>query len=440
MILGVLHKMTKDIFADCKYAPYWWDRTPRPQEFARASVPKTVDVAIIGSGYTGLNAALVTARAGRHTVVFDAEDAGFGCSTRNAGQISTSIKPSYDALSRRYGPQKAFDILKEGQNSLAWIGEFVRSEKMDCDFAVVGRFFAAHNKARFEALARSVSSQPKGLEVDAFVVPQSEMHSELGTDAYCGGVVYTQHAAIDPARYHQELLNRVWASGGEVVAHCPVTHIDKEASGFRLITARGEIRARNVIVATNGYTGNLTPWLRRRVIPIGSYVIVTEPLPPELMKRLMPKGRVVSDSRRVIYYYRPTPDGRRVLFGGRVSVSETDPRISGPKLAAELTRIFPELAGKRITHSWCGFVAYTFDELMHVGQYDGLYYAMGYCGSGVAMASYCGMRVGQQLLGLKEGRTAFDDLSFQTRPLYTGNPWFLAPSLVYYKLRDALPI
>ena len=433
-------KMAEDIFAGCKYAPLWWDRVPRPQELSQTAVPQAVDVAVVGSGYTGLSAALVTARAGRHTVVFDAEDAGYGCSTRNAGQISTSIKPGYDKLSRRYGPQRAYDILKEGQNSLAWLGEFIQSEKMDCDFAVVGRFHAAHNKARFEAVARAVSNQPKGLEVDAYVVPKAEQHSELGTDAYFGGVVYTQHAAIDPARYHQELLDRARAAGAEVVARCPVTNIEKVAGGFRLSTPRGEVRARDVIVATNGYTGNLTPWFRRRLIPIGSYVIVTEPLPPELMARLIPKGRVVSDSRKVIYYYRPTPDRRRILFGGRVSLSETDPRVSGPKLVSEMTRIFPELSGKRITHSWCGFVAYTFDELMHVGQHDGLYYAMGYCGSGVAMASYCGMRIGQRLLGLKEARTAFDDLTFQTRPLYSGTPWFLAPSLMYYKLRDKLPI
>ncbi len=156
-----------------------------------------------------------------------------------------------------------------------------------------------------------------------------------------------------------------------------------------------------------------------------------------LMDRLMPRNRIVSDTRKVVYYYRPSPDRRRILFGGRVSFSETDPRVSGPKLHAELLRLFPELAGTRVSHSWCGFVAYTFDELMHAGRHDGMYYAMGYCGAGVGMASYLGMRLGQQVLGLAEGRTAFDDLPFPTRPFYSGNPWFLAPSVLYYRWRDS---
>ena len=121
------------------------------------------------------------------------------------------------------------------------------------------------------------------------------------------------------------------------------------------------------------------------------------------MARLMPKDRIVSDTRKVVYYYRASPDGQRILFGGRVSPNETDPRISGPLLHAELVRLFPELQGTRISHSWCGFVAYTFDELAHIGQHDGLYYAMGYCGSGVGMAGYLGMRIGQQVLG-RQGR------------------------------------
>jgi glycine/D-amino acid oxidase-like deaminating enzyme len=178
--------------------------------------------------------------------------------------------------------------------------------------------------------------------------------------------------------------------------------------------------------------------MRRRVIPIGSYVIATEALDPALVDRLIPRNRIVSDTRKVVYYYRASPDRRRILFGGRVSLSETDPRRSGPKLHADLAGIFPELAKTRISHSWCGFVAYTFDELAHIGRHDGMHYAMGYCGSGVGMASYLGMRLGQQVLGLAEGATAFDDLPFQTRPFYSGNPWFLAPSVLFYRWRDRL--
>jgi glycine/D-amino acid oxidase-like deaminating enzyme len=424
---------------DAKLAPYWWERVPRPT-LPESPLPEQADVAVVGSGYTGLHAALQTARGGRDTLVFDAEDAGWGCSTRNGGQVSTSIKPGYDVLARRHGPQRAHDILREGQRSLEWVGEFVRAERIDCDFGVVGRFHAAHNAAQFSALVRKVAEQPKGLEVDAHVVSRAEQRSEIDTDAYWGGVVYTRHASIDPARYHQGLLQRALTAGVRVFPRCPVTAIARERDGFRLTTARGDARVRNVVMATNGYTGALTPWLQRRVIPIGSYMIATEPLPQAQVARLIPKDRIVSDTRRVVFYYRASPDRRRILFGGRVSHDETDAAVSGPLLHADMVKIFPELASTRISHSWCGFVAYTFDELMHVGSHEGLHYAMGYCGSGVGMASYLGMRVGQQVLGLAEGRTAFDGLGFRTRPLYRGNPWFLAPSIRYFRLRDRLPI
>ncbi|MFO1328161.1 MAG: FAD-binding oxidoreductase [Rubrivivax sp.] len=420
---------------DTRLAPYWWDAVPRPQ-LAEAAVPARVDVLVIGSGYTGLHAALQTARGGRHTLVLDAGDAGFGCSTRNGGQISTSVKPSFAVLARRHGEAKAREILREGQRSLAWTGEFIAREGIDCDFGVVGRFHAAHNATAFDQLVATVRHQTPGLEVPVRVVPRAEQRQELGSDAYFGGVVYEQHASVDPARYHQGLLQKVQQAGATVVAECAAQRIERDGEGFAVHTVRGTVRARHVVVATNGYSSPLTPWLRRRVIPIGSYIIATEALPPGLMQRLMPRQRIVSDTRRIVYYYRPSPDRTRILFGGRVSVSETDPAVSGPLLHADLVALFPELRDVRISHSWCGFVAYTFDELMHIGCHEGIHYAMGYCGSGVGMGGYLGMRIGQQVLGLEEGRTAFDGLDFQTRPFYTGRPWFLAPSIRYYRWLD----
>ena len=424
------------LMENCKLSPYWWEKTPRPASQEKA-LPSAVDVLVIGAGYTGLHAALQTARGGRSTWVIDAEDAGWGCSSRNGGQISTSIKPTYDSLAKQHGSQKAFDILREGQNSLEWIEHFVRSEKIDCDFGKVGRFHAAHNAEQYELLANKLTNQPKGLEVKAHVVPRSEQRQELGSNVYWGGVVYEQHCSVDPAAYHQGLLERAVSAGVEIISRCPAMNIQKIGNEFHIQTPRGVIKAKNVVIATNGYTGKLTPWLQRRVIPIGSYMIATDALPPGMMDRLIPKDRIVSDTRRVVYYYRSSPDRTRILFGGRVSHQETDPRVSGPKLHHDLAEIFPELKNVGISHSWCGFVAYTFDELMHTGVHDGMHYAMGYCGAGVGTSSYFGMRIGQQILGLKEGTTALDGLPFQTRPFYTGNPWFLAPSIRYYRWLDS---
>jgi glycine/D-amino acid oxidase-like deaminating enzyme len=422
---------------DFKAEPYWWEAAPRP-DLGRPELPACCDVAVIGAGYTGLSAALQTARAGRQTVVLDAEAAGWGCSTRNGGQVSTSIKPSYEALAARHGAERAYAIRKEGHNALAWIESFIADENIDCEFRIPGRFHAAHTPGQYEQLAATIAREQRGLETSAWMVPRSDQHGELGTDRYFGGIVYPRHASLHPARFHQGLLDRVRTAGALVVPHCVATSVEQSGQGFRIATAHGNFEARDVVVASNGYTRPVSPWMRRRVIPIGSYVIATEPLPQETMDRLMPTDRVISDTRKVVYYYRPSPDRTRILFGGRVSLKETDPRVSGPRLHAALARIFPDLASVRISHSWVGFVAYTFDTLAHVGRHDGIYYAMGYCGSGVSMASYMGMRIGQQVLGLEEGRTGFDGLTFHTRPFYTGDPWFLAASVLYYQWLDRL--
>ncbi len=428
-----------NILDNCKLTPYWWEDVPRPA-VKDDPLPKQVDVVVIGAGYTGLHAALQTARGGRSTLVLDAEEAGWGCSSRNGGQVSTSIKPNFEQLAKRYGADQAYEILQEGERSLAWIGEFIRSEGLACDFHQVGRFHAAHNSAQYEALAARLANQPKRLKVPAHMVPRAEQHSELGSDAYWGGAVYTQHCSVHPARYHQGLLERVLAAGAQLQARCPVTDVERKSERFLVNTPRGQILARDVVVATNGYTGKSIPWLQRRVIPIGSYMIATEPLPEGLMDKLIPRNRIVSDTRKVVYYYRASPDRQRILFGGRVSHQETDSNVSGPLLHADMAKVFPALADVKISHSWSGFVAYTFDELMHVGKYEGMHYAMGYCGAGVGTSSYFGMRIGQRILGLKEGRTALDELTFQTRPFYTGNPWFLAPSVRYYRWRDQRPV
>ncbi|MFI5014099.1 MAG: NAD(P)/FAD-dependent oxidoreductase [Hyphomicrobiales bacterium] len=431
--------MTNVLFArGYKNAPYWWDDTPRPS-LPRAAPPKRADVVVVGSGYTGLSAALQLARAGRATLVLDAEEAGWGCSTRNGGQVSTSLKHGFDDLAPLHGEERAFAMVKEGHNALAFIEELIRGEGIDCNFERVGRFFAAHNSSAYEGLARRIAKQKKGLEVEVHAVPRAEQGREIGTDAYWGGVVYPAHAALDPAKYHQGLLERAMAAGATIIPHCPVSAIARDGEGFAVTTAGGRVAAREVIVATNGYTGEASPALRRRVIPIGSYIIATEPLDPGLAARLIPKARVVSDTRRVVFYYRLSPDRRRMLFGGRVALAETDPGVIAPLLHAEMTALFKELAETRITHSWHGFVAYTFDTMPHLGKWrDGVHYAMGYCGSGVSLASYFGTRIGQQLLGLKEGRTALDGLDFPTRPFYGGRPWFLAPALTWYRLRDRI--
>ena len=420
-----------------KETSFWLEGLPEFNNIS-SKLPQRVDVAIVGSGYTGLNAALQTIRGGRSTVVFEAGVPGQGCSTKNGGQISTSIKPSLEKLSAKFGTQNGIAIRQEGENALNWIGDFITSEKIDCNFSRVGRYHAAHTQKHYELITRDAEKVNRSEGIEAFAVPKAEQLKELGSDVYHGGVVFPRHASVDPGKYHRGLLQRVVDAGVDVFGQCAVLDIEQTSDGFVITTQKGKVKARDVIIATNGYTTNLTPWLQKRVIPIGSYIISTEELDPVVVDELFPTNRIASDTCKVIYYYRTSPDRKRILFGGRVSATETNPLLSGPKLLKDLYRIFPQLEGTKISHSWTGTVAYTFDEMAHTGQHNGIYYSMGYCGSGVSMASYLGMRLGQKVLGLVEGKTAFDDLPFPTRPLYNGRPWFLPAVVSWYRMQDRI--
>ena len=432
--------METDLFTpDFKCEPFWWEDAPRPEK-QLSDLPAEVDVVVVGAGYTGLHTAIQTARAGLGTLVLDADALGYGCSSRNGGQVSTSIKGSYTELSARWGHTQAIRILKDGINSLEFLDTFIGDEKLECDWARLGRFSGAHNSAAFEASARALQGLPKEVAVDWHMVSRAEQRTEIGSDFYHGGVVYPDHGALHPGKYHDALQQKTTAAGALMCGHTAVTRIERDGSAFVVHTERGSVRAAKVAVATNGYTSQTTPWQRRRVIPIGSYIIATEPLSDAVAHELSPQTRVMSDSRKLVFYYRLSPDKRRMLFGGRVALKETDDTVSAPALHKAMCKIFPQLATTRISHSWHGFVAYTFDTLPHIGEHDGIHYAMGYCGSGVSLASYCGAKMGRNISGQGDAETSFADQRFQTRPFYTGDPWFLAPSVLYYKWRDQLNV
>ncbi len=433
--------MDHDIFTpDFKPTPFWWERTPRPDlpDADENRLPDRADVLIIGSGYTGLSAAIETAKRDRHTVVIDAQDAGWGCSSRNGGQVSTSIKPDFSQLKDKYGADTAFAILTEGNHALDWVESVVNENGIDCDFRRTGRFHGAHSAAALDLLRKEIEDTPEPFNYDAWIVERDQQTSEIGSDYYHGGVVHPHHASIDPGRYHQGLLDNAKARGARIISHCKANHISSDGDGHRVRTSRGTILAKQVIVATSGYTTGLTPWQRRRIIPIGSYVIATEPLADGLPEKLIPKARVITDTLKVVVYYRLCPQHQRMIFGGRVSLAETNPETSAPKLRKLMVQRFPELESVRISHSWMGLVGYTFDRMPHIGARNGIHYSMGYCGSGISLASYFGMKSGLKAVGDPEGKTALDHLAFPSRPYYRRKPWFLAPSIFYYRWRDSI--
>jgi glycine/D-amino acid oxidase-like deaminating enzyme len=416
--------------------PLWMQDAAAPA-LADQAIPAQVDVLVVGAGYTGLSAARETAAAGRSTLVLDSAPLGGGCSSRNGGQVAYSIKPSFQSLKSRHGAETALGICREGMQAVADLRSMVREEGVDCDWRENGCFYGAHTPRHFDAMVREAAEQAARLGQKVSVVPRAQQRSEIASDFYFGGLVYHEDASVNPMRLLLSLLRRARERGAVVIDQCPVSAIRGAERGFEVLTPLGMVQARQVLLATNGYSGPLSPWHRRRVIPIGSYQIATEPLGTERVGALIPNGRNIYDSRRVVVYFRPSPDGERIIFGGRAALSERDPLTCVTRLQAMMARIFPQLKSARISHAWAGWVAYTFDKLPHLGKHNGVYYCMGYCGQGVPLATYYGKRIGQQMLGLAEGRTALDGLKFASRPYYFGVPWFLAPSVLAFRLMDA---
>ena len=433
-------KLMSNVFAGMKSEPYWWEAAPRPAT-GDVSLPDDVDALIVGGGYSGLATARVLAQNGRSVLVCEAGPAGIGASTRNGGMLGPSFhKLGVRGLAAHYGQQRAYRILNESIYFVDFIRDLIDDESIDCEFRQVGRFRGASKPAHLEHMKREIEQQIEATGIDADIVPAGDVASEIGTDRFCGGIRYHIDGCLHPGLYHDGLSQAVVAKGALIATDTPVTAIQSSGARHTVTTSRGVVVAKQVAICTNAYTGTVMPWFRRRILPIRSSMIATEPLDAALMKQLMPTGRCYGDSRRVMAYYRPSPDGKRILFGGRAT-SADNAMANAKKLRQSMLEVFPDLANVRITHSWSGLVGYAFDHVPHLGEHEGFFYAMGYCGSGVARSSYFGTKLGYKMLGDEVGgRTAFDDLPFKTRPGYTGNPWFMSPIIQWHRFLDRLGI
>ncbi len=419
--------------------PYWWEAAPR-RDYPLSVLPSTVDVAIVGSGYTGLSAALTLARAGRSVLVLEAHEIGYGASTRNGGAVGETLRHSYTTLLRKLGRERALSLYAGVREARAFVENLITTEGIDCHFTRVGRFVGAHRPADYEAMALDMEARKRDIGLDADMLPQTDMHKAIGSQAYFGGRIIHSDANLHPALFHQGLLERALGAGVVIAAQTPVAAVRREGARFSVLTSRGKISTQHVIIATNGYTGDVSLWLRRRLIPIQSQIIATEPLPRETIERLIPQRRQLGDTRKLHNYYRTSPDGTRVVFGGRAGANELNDRLkSAVQLQRQMIGIFPELARVKVTHAWAGFIAYTFDALPHMLEHDGIHYSAGYCGSGVAMAPYLGHKTALKILGSPQALTAFD-CAYRTLPGYTGTPWFMPAAVWLLGLRDRLRV
>ena len=419
-----------------KLIPFWWEAY-QPQPLPELPLPKDVSVAIIGAGYAGLSAALELARNGVEVLVLDAAEPGFGASTRNGGMVSGGVNVGKRYFSKPLNDAEAAPFLNDAAAAFTHIEDLITRENIVCGWHKKGYFLGAWSKGHYRALAKKVAVLNAEAQSGSYLVPRDHQRAEIGSDYYFGGMVVERAAHLHPALYFKGLLDLALQAGVKIASLTEVLSLTQNGdSGWLLKTPRGDVKARDVIVATNGYTGNVTPALKRRLVSLGSYIIATEELDPDLAASISPKNRSIADTRRVLTYYRMSPDGKRLIFGGRAKFGFTDPLETAPLLYRFMTDRFPQLRGHKITHSWTGNVAFSFDELPHMGRFDGLHYALACNGSGVAMLSYLGHQTARKILGKSNRVCAFDRDEFPTMPFYNGNTWFLPLVGAAFRSRD----
>lgn len=420
------------------YTPYWWEDAPR-NDFTQSPLEPRTDVVILGSGYAGLSAALELARAGRAVHVFEKGMIGVAASSRSGGIASGNLRLSFTKMIKNLGVTRAKALHGEAVRARRDLFDFIQQENIKCHYQEVGRFQGAVRPEHYDALGRECDNLNKHFDLGAYMVPKSEQYSEIGSDVFYGGAVRPDMNGLHPALLHQGLLERTLEAGAVIHANTAVLGIESQTNGFRVRTARGLVEARDVIVATNGYTDQAAPWFRRRLVPVGSAIICTDPIAPELMDELFPKYRMNGNSNHLHAYFRPSPDRTRVLYGGNAPRKlVVDGPIDYTPLKKEMVHVFPQLKDIGLSHAWWGYVAMNTDFLPQICKKHGIHYVGGFCGSGVVWARWFGRKAAQNILGDPEGASAFDEQRFWAVPLYNGKPWFLPGVIGWYKFRDAV--
>jgi len=422
---------------------YWLTTAEMPQTEPARPLPESVDVAVIGAGFTGLSAARTLAKRGASVAVLEAHTVGWGASSRNGGMVLTGLKLGVNKLISMYGRERTQRMYAASLASIDCVEQIVHEEKIDCDFARCGHLEVACKQKHFDDYARQVETISREFSHQLQVVPRNELRNEIGSTIYYGGMVDEISAGLNPAKYVAGLARAAINAGTLVFENAAVQNLARASRqgvpGWRVQTSRGAVWARNVLVGTSGYTGTATPALRKKIIPIGSYIITTEILSDDLASELSPRNRMIYDSKNYLYYYRLTPD-RRMLFGGRAAFfpeTASTIRRSAEILRQGMMEVYPQLRDVKVEYVWGGTLDFAFDIMPHAGEMEGMYYALGYAGHGVAMATWQGQQMAEMIADGNHDNP-FVGIPFPGAPLglYNGRPWFLPVAGAWYKLLD----
>ena len=378
---------------------YWHTTVKMPDDSKLTPLPENADVAIIGGGYTGLSAARTLAKQGVKVAVLEANTIGWGASSRNGGMVLTGLKLGMRSVMKKYGRETARQLFQCSLESIDTVEQIVKEENIDCGFRRYGHLLTVNKPRHFDALKEDVEFMEKEFNHTLHLLSRDEQHTEIGSNIYHGALVDECSGGLNPAQYVSGLAAAAEGAGATLHARARVNRLERKENRFVLETERGPLNAESVLVATSGYTGNVTKNLQKKVIPIGSFIIVTEKLSDDLVKELIPKGRMIFDYKHYLNYFRLWEN--RMIFGGRAAFfPETSSTIqrSAEILRHEMIQVYPQLKDIKIEYVWGGTLDFAFDMMTHVGEVDGIYYSLGYAGHGVAMATYLGKTVAEAML------------------------------------------
>ena len=419
---------------------YWLD-TSEPFVGAQFELPAgRCDVVVVGGGITGSAAALALAKKGARVVVCEAGTVGQAASGRNGGMCNNGFAQDYASLSARIGIEWANRLYRAFDAGVDTVERLVREESIDCDFVRRGKLKLAAKPEHFDKLARSQALLAANVDPDTRLVTRAALRDEIGSDRYHGGLIFEKSAGMHVGRYVRGLAKAAQARGAHILEHAPVLGLQREsASTYVARTPRGEIRAPQVLLASGISQVGPFGWIRRRIVPVGAFIIVTEPLPVSLLDRLLPTRRMATDTKNFVNFFRVTPDNR-MLFGGRARFATSNPRSdekSGLILRQQMATVFPELANVRIDYCWGGMIDMTSNRLPRAGERDGVYYSMGYSGHGTHMATLMGTLMAEIMDG-RADLNPWQGFDWPAIPGHFGKPWFLPFVGAWYRLKDAL--
>jgi len=422
---------------------YWLTTVAMPNVGRSRPLPETVDVAVIGAGFTGMSAARTLASRGARVAVLESQTIGWGASSRNGGMVLTGLKLGVNKLISLYGRDLARRMYAASLATIDCVERIVLEEGIDCDFTRGGHLEVACKQKHFDDYARQADVIAREFNHQLHIVQKNDLAGEIGSSIYFGGMVDEVSAGLNPAKYVAGLARAAAGAGAAIYENAQVQRIERSAhngtKGWQVTTSLGTVWSRDVFVGTSGYTGEATPALRKKIVPIGSYIITTAVLAEALARELSPRCRMIYDSKNYLYYYRLTPDNR-MLFGGRAAFfPETADTIrqSAEILRQGMIQVYPQLRDTEIEYVWGGTLDFAFDIMPHAGQLNGIYYALGYAGHGVAMATYQGQKMAERIAGGAPDNP-FAEIPFPGAPLglYNGNPWFLPLAGAWYRFLD----